>query len=254
MEADPADGVRRIVVVEHEPDAGLGRLLEPLRAQRDGPRIELAILRPHRGDPIPDDAEAVGFDALIVLGGSMASWEDDVAPWLPATRRLLARAVETTLPVLAICLGAQLLALATGGRVLRGHADLEVGVSEVTYLPEAATDRLLGPVMARFGSRTYAVQWHQDAIETLPPGAVLLASGARYRHQAFRLGEAAWGLQYHPEVTGRDFAAWLADGAQAVVLAGADPAVVGTGVRHAEVHLERLACAHAEAFAAIVTT
>lgn len=254
MEVDPDHGVRRVLVVEHEPDAGLGRLLQPLAADREGPRIELRVVRPYLGDAMPGDAGAVGFDALIVLGGSMASWEDDVAPWLPATRELLARAVDGALPVLAICLGAQLLALATGGRVRRGHADLEVGINEVTFLAEAATDRLLGPVMARFGSRTHAAQWHQDAIETLPEGAVLLASGARYRHQAFRLGEAAWGLQYHPEVTGRDFAAWLADGAGAVVLSGGDPAVVASGVHHAERHLDQLGRAHAEAFAAIVTT
>lgn len=254
MEVDPAHGVRRILVVEHEPDAGLGRLLEPLRSSREAPRIGLTVVRPYRGEAMPGDAAAAGFDALIVLGGSMAAWEDDVAPWLPATRGLLARAVDTLLPVLAVCLGAQLLALATGGRVRRGHADLEVGLCEVSFLADAATDRLLGPVMAQFGPRTSAVQWHQDAIETLPAGAVLLASGARYRHQAFRLGEAAWGLQYHPEVTGRDFAAWLADGAGAVVLAGGDPAVVAAGVHHAEAHLDRLARAHAEAFAAIVTT
>ena len=90
MEADTAPGVRRVLVVEHEPDAGLGRLLAPLREPREGHRIELVVLYPARGDALPEDAEAAGYDALIVLGGSMASWEDDVAPWLPATRALLA--------------------------------------------------------------------------------------------------------------------------------------------------------------------
>lgn len=251
---DPATGLRRVLVVEHEPDAGLGRLLDPLVSPQEEVAVALDVVRPASGDPVPKDAEAAGYDAVIVLGGSMAAWEDDVAPWLPAVRDLLARAVETALPVLGICLGAQLLALATGGSVRRGVADLEVGLTEIVYLPEAATDRLLGPVMARFGARTRVAQWHQDAIETLPPGAVLLAGGQRYPHQAFRLGEAAWGLQYHPEVTGPDFERWLSDGAPAVSLAGADPEGVGRAVRAAEGHLAVIGAAHARSFQAIVTT
>jgi GMP synthase (glutamine-hydrolysing) len=251
VQADPTRGVRRILVVEHEQDADLGRLLRPLLV---APGVELDVVRPYEGQVLPADAEAAGYHGLIVLGGSMASWEDDVAPWLPATRLLLGRAVETALPVLGICLGAQLLALATGGGVQRGQADLEVGLGEIVYLAEAATDRLLGPVMARSGTRAFVGQWHQDAIDTLPPGAVLLATGQPYPHQAFRLGEAAWGLQYHPEVTSHGFGLWLADGAEAVTLAGEDPVLVGQDVREADTRLEALAVAHAEAFAAIVTT
>jgi GMP synthase (glutamine-hydrolysing) len=107
-----------IAVVVHEDHAGLGRLSD------FGCRLD--VRRPDRGDPLP--ADLTGHDGLVVLGGSMAAWEDDVAPWLPATRRLLAEGVERGLPTLGVCLGAQLLALATGGRVERGGAGLEVGL------------------------------------------------------------------------------------------------------------------------------
>src|SRR5437763_13742015 len=94
-----------LLVVQHQDDGGLGRLAAPFAAA-----TELDLRRPDRGEPLPEDLD--GVHGVVVLGGSMAAWEDEVAPWLPQTRRLLAFGVETGVPVLGICLGAQLLALA----------------------------------------------------------------------------------------------------------------------------------------------
>jgi GMP synthase-like glutamine amidotransferase len=232
-----------LLVVVHESHAGLGRLGEV-----GGARIDER--RPDLGHTLPADLS--GHDGLIVLGGSMAAWEDDVAPWLSQTRRLLAAAVERSVPTLAICLGAQLLALATGGTVERGAAGLEVGLVDIALTGAAAEDALMAPVSARFGDRFAVPHWHQDAITRLPAGAVLLATGGRYPNQAYRIGEAAWGLQYHPEVSAVDWRDWMEDGHGAVRTEGLHPEEVTAAMTGAEAHLVALAEAHAAAFAQVL--
>jgi hypothetical protein len=96
-------------------------------------------------------------------------------------------------------------------------------------------------------------QGHQDAIVDLPPDAVLLGSGELYRHQAFRLGALAWGVQYHPEVTADDFAGWMRADADAVVAVGLDPDEVGRSVKDADDRLDELAAAHAAGFLGVVS-
>ncbi len=234
-----------LLVVVHESYAGLGRL-----GDLGGSRLDER--RPDQGQDLPHDLS--GYDGLVVLGGSMAAWEDDVAPWLPATRRLMAHAVERSLPTLGICLGAQLLAMATGGEVGRGEAGLEVGLVEVTATAAAPADPLLGPVTARLGDRFAVPHWHQDAITRLPAGATLLVTAPRYPHQAFRIGEAAWGLQYHPEVTAVDWRDWMDDGHGAIRTEGLHPHELSAEMAGAEPHLVALAEVHAAAFAQVLAT
>lgn len=185
----------RITVIEHEAEAGLGYLAQWLG-------LDCEVVRPYLGEEIP----ARAADGLVVLGGAAAAWEDERSPWQPATRDLLRRAVDDGTPTLAVCLGAQLLTMACGGVVERGANGLEVGLREVTALPAAASDPLLSGV----GSAV-AVQYHQDAMTRLPDGAVPLMTGSQYPNQAYRLGEAAWAVQFHPEATPEIFASWTAE-------------------------------------------
>jgi GMP synthase (glutamine-hydrolysing) len=109
-----------------------------------------------------------------------------------------------------VCLGAQLLAAATGGSVVRGRVGPELGLCRI-YLDgsRTATDPLLhGLPIAN------AVQWHWDEVLALPPGATLLARGATYPHQAFRVGEHAWGLQFHPEARASMVRRWAVEDGQ----------------------------------------
>ncbi|MEO3871407.1 type 1 glutamine amidotransferase [Nonomuraea sp. B12E4] len=182
----------RITVIEHEAEAGLGYLGEWLGLDCD-------VVRPYVGEEVPGQAA----DGLIVLGGAAAAWEDERSPWQPATRDLLRRAVAEGTPTLAVCLGAQLLTTACGGTVERGANGLEVGACDVVALPAAASDRLLAGI-----GTAVAVQYHQDAMTRLPDGAVPLMTGTRYQNQAYRLGESAWAVQFHPEATPEIFARW----------------------------------------------
>jgi GMP synthase-like glutamine amidotransferase len=185
------------------------------------------------GHRVPPSVEG---DALIVLGGPMGANDDGVAPWLPATRALISTAIDDGVPTLGICLGAQLLAVAAGGEVLRGSAGPELGLGEVT-VP-------VGDELLEAGSMP-VVQWHYDSVTRLPDGAVLLASSAQYEVQAFRLGEVAWGLQFHVEATSEMVRDWArVDGVSADV---------ADAVKFQEKALKMAGVGLAERFARIIT-
>jgi GMP synthase (glutamine-hydrolysing) len=232
-------GKARVLVVEHEADAPLGRL-DPL------PGCEVVVARPYRGDDLPTDL--AGVDGLVVLGGAMDAWDDEGFAWLPATRALLARAVADGVPALGVCLGAQLLALATGGRVGRGTRGPELGLCEVSVLPGTADDPLAG----RLPARVTAPQGHRDVVHELPPGSVLLASSDLYPHQLFRVGPAAWGVQYHPEVTEADFTVWMGQDREQLARQGRTPEGEVAALVAARAVLDESARAHAQAFADVV--
>ena len=155
--------------------------------------IDLQTVRMDLGDEVPSVEEIEG---LIVMGGPMGVMDTEEYPGLRAEMELIEAAVRRDLPVIGVCLGAQLLAAAMGARVYRGPAE-EVGAGEVTL---AADD----PVLGRAGSRLPVLHWHGDTFD-LPEGADLLASSEAYENQAFRIGGRAYGLQFHVEI-GREAA------------------------------------------------
>jgi GMP synthase (glutamine-hydrolysing) len=143
------------------------------------------------------------ISGLVVFGGEMNVDETDRYPYLLIQRRLMRRAVDTGLPVLGICLGAQMLARALDARVYRSPVR-ELGFKPVRLTDAGRRDVLLGAF--RTGDRVF--QWHEDTFE-LPHGAELLASGDDVAVQAFRLGGNAWGVQFHFEVDAPGVEAWL---------------------------------------------
>jgi GMP synthase (glutamine-hydrolysing) len=167
--------------------------------EREG--IDVRVVRPYDDEPVP---AFLAEDALIVLGGDMSAWEVADFPWLADIMALLRKSVADETPTLGICLGGQLLAASLGGRVEAGSAGMEAGVVLVRPRGDAAADVLLTDL--RWPLRM--ITMHRDAITALPPGAVWLADSEPYGHQVFRVGEAAWGVQFHPEVSPATYTEW----------------------------------------------
>jgi GMP synthase (glutamine-hydrolysing) len=175
------------LIVQHVASEGPG-LIATIARQRD---LSVDVRQMDLGDPLPDISSIAG---LIVLGGPMGAYEAEEHPHLLAEQRLLEAATAQGLPVLGVCLGAQLLAAALGARVFKGPTE-EIGFGEVKLTDEGSDDPLLGPAGRSFP----AFHWHGDTFD-LPEGATHLASTRAYRHQAFRAGARAWGLQFHIEL------------------------------------------------------
>ncbi len=192
----------RLTVVQNSPDVPADRLAGWLAD------AALTVVRLDEGAPVPA-LDEIG-DGLVVLGGHANAYDDAGSPWLPALRSLLADASRAGVPTLAICLGAQLLAVARGGRVqVAAPPGIEAGVVDVFWRPEACDDALVGPIAGPLGKRGRSAvpTMHSDAVVELPAGAVWLASSNQYPYQAFRVG-SAWGIQFHPEVGADVFRGW----------------------------------------------
>lgn len=179
-----------------------GDTYEPLREPRgdfehwvaDGlncAELPLLVLDPRRGDALPQPGDIAG----VVLTGSHAmvshreAWSERTAAWLAALVR------EGSVPVLGICYGHQLLAHALGGEAGDHPVAMEIGTVQVERTPAALHDRLFGGMPARFDAHVV----HRQSALRLPPGAVRLAGNDFEHNQAFRIGQQAWGVQFHPE-------------------------------------------------------
>jgi GMP synthase (glutamine-hydrolysing) len=143
-----------------------------------------------------------GAGGLVVLGGPMSVHQTERYPWLSDEMRLIEDAVKSNLPVLGICLGAQILAAALGAKVDRNPNGKEIGWHPIRMSDAAKDDRLMRDLPATMTP----FHWHGDIFD-LPPGAVSLASSDKTPCQAFRHGDKTYGFQFHFEVTQESIAA-----------------------------------------------
>lgn len=231
----------RALVVQHEPEAGAGWLGDWLTDAG----VSLQVCHPYAGEPVPP---LTSYDAAVVLGGAMAADEDERCPWLPVVRARMREAAQAALPLLGVCLGAQLLSLACGDTVRRGVHGPELGVLDIDMRAEAATD----PVFGQLLSPAPVVQWHWEEIASVPPGATVLAGSALYAHQVFRVGDVAWGVQGHPEVNAQIAMAWAREERPLLLAAGRSPDGLVADVRDREPVLAATWRPVAEAFARVV--
>ena len=186
-----------VLVFQHEPAEELGSFAHLLDEQGIGySHIRLF------GDEIPTES----WDevrALIVLGGSMGVHEEEKYPFLKWEKTIIRAAIKNGLPLLGICLGAQLIASAAGAEVYQGNFK-EIGWYPISMTLEAEMDPLLGHIP----NKAIVFHWHGDTFD-LPRGAQRLASSIYYDNQAFRIGRSVYGLQFHLEVTPAMIDRWI---------------------------------------------
>jgi GMP synthase (glutamine-hydrolysing) len=185
----------RLAVLQHIACEHPGVFSEVI-AQRGAEAVAVEL---DEGEPLPDWRE---FDAVLVMGGPMGVGDEGEHSWLAAEKRWVGEAVAAGRPFLGVCLGVQLLAAALGARVYAAERP-EVGLLEVELTAEGRED----PLFAGLDDPIVSLQWHGDTFD-LPEAAVRLASSPLVANQAFRAGEAAYGVQFHLEVTGEMAREW----------------------------------------------
>jgi GMP synthase (glutamine-hydrolysing) len=177
-----------VVVLQHVAVEGPGRIAGALeRAGRDWRVVHLQDREPAPSDPH-------GLDGLVVMGGPMGVGDVADHPHLADERTLIRGCLDAEVPVLGVCLGAQLLAAALGAPVRAGES-IELGWHDVTLTADGRHDPVLGRLPRRFAP----LHWHGDVFD-LPPGATALGWSEQTPVQAFRHGRAAYGLLFHLEV------------------------------------------------------
>jgi GMP synthase (glutamine-hydrolysing) len=209
-------------IVQHVSYDGEGNIGHALR-RAGKPWVNV---RPFAGDPVPDAADLSG---LVVLGAPGGSADDQGSEHLVAERRLIVEAVGLGLPVLGVCFGAQLLAVALGGGVVTDGA-LEVGMGSAALTDAGRSD----PVLGSRDRELTVLHWHRHTYLP-PPGAVRLATSGAGTEQAFRVHDKVYGLQFHVEIN-HDVAAVIADQMPAGAL---EPAAVARASTWGDLVLDR---------------
>ena len=187
----------RVLVVENDKVTLLGQVGVALAEAG----AEIDLCRPHAGDAVPADDAA--HDAIVVMGGPQNARDDARHGYLPALAALMRRFGDADKSVLGVCLGSQLLARAYGAENLIGAAP-EFGWCTVALTKDGAGD----PVLSAAAGAFPIFQWHDDTF-TLPDNAVRLAGNGAAENQAFRIGRATYGTQFHVEASRAVVDGWV---------------------------------------------
>lgn len=202
---------KRALIIRHVPYEGVAAYRAPVEA------AGYAIDRVDVSDPGFSSLDLVEPDLLIMMGGPMGVYEQDLHPWIACQLRRLAQRIAAGRPTLGVCLGAQMMAAAMGARVYPGP-HVEIGFHPVTvHAPDSPL---------RHVAQVPVLHWHGDTFD-LPADVELLASSPLYPHQAFRRGANLLALQFHAEM-GEDprFDAWLDQGGESLARAGTSEAAL----------------------------
>ncbi len=239
----------RVLAMVHQRDAGPGVFADAVRSR--GADLDTWMVPDTWTNPGSDvlPRHPVDYDAVLVFGGAMHADQEDRHPWLRGEKQQLAALLERRVPLLGVCLGAQLLADAAGAMPRRASRP-EIGWHDVAVTTEGADDPLLGPLAPGFE----AFQWHSYEFP-LPEGATPLARSSTCL-QGYRIADHAWGIQFHAEVNRTDARAWIDDyeSDEDAVRIGLDPDLLHRRTDGAIDAWNRLGRALCERFLAVVAT
>ncbi len=186
----------RALAIVHQADAGPGVFADAIEERGWALSMWSPPTQPPPGD-------ALEHDAVLAFGAAVNPDQDAGHPWLAAERTLLVDLLEAEMPILAVCLGSELLAQAAGGEAPR--TEPEIGWREISVTEAGEDDPLLGPTAPSF----VAFQWH--SYESAAPTDAALLATSDGRPAAYRVGQRAWGIQFHAEVARDDAVRWIRD-------------------------------------------
>ncbi|WP_100639946.1 glutamine amidotransferase [Marinobacter salexigens] len=188
------------------------------------PNLDVTVFNA-QADELPSNP--ADWDGIVITGSpAMVS---DREPWSERAAEWLSRAVDKSIPMLGVCYGHQLLAHALGGEVGYHPEGRESGTRKVELIASAQDDPLFRDMPSVFNAQLT----HMQSVLSLPPGAVLLGRNEFEPHQAFRVGERAWGVQFHPEFSSAVMKAYLTVQAPALEQEGFDPQAMINSVEDA---------------------
>jgi GMP synthase-like glutamine amidotransferase len=191
---------KKLLIIKHVEQEGPGCIADLF--SEDGWTVEILEMS-GAGTSLPHDLDDIG--GIVILGGPMNVYQEDAYPFLKEEESLIRRALIDEVPLLGICLGAQLIAKTCGAAVTKSPKK-EIGWFTVTKTSEGLKDSLF-----RGNPQHMTVfQWHEDTFD-LPGDGVLLAKGRVCTNQAFRVGHNAYGLQFHIEATPEMVESWMRD-------------------------------------------
>jgi len=222
---------RRALVLSHVAFEDLGTLEAPLLER--GFEIE-NILAATARFPLP---QTDSCDLLIVLGGPIGVYDDQDYPFLIDEIACIRERLAARKPILGICLGAQLMAVALGARVYPGTNGAEIGWSPLQAVPNSEAPAWFAPLLA---PGLHLFHWHRDTFD-LPSGALHLAQTELYNHQAFAIDGFALALQFHPEVTASGLESWYVGHASELHNAGISAASLRASANKHAAALEKAA-------------
>ncbi len=188
---------KKILIVKHKSDEGpglLGRFFSDAG-------WELCTVELDRGEKLPDSLR--DFSCIFVLGGPMNVYEEDVYPFLKDEENFIRKVIIEEIPLLGICLGAQMIAKTCGASITKAP-EREIGWYQVKLTDEGQKDMLFRGLSKNFP----VFQWHEDTFE-IPLSGTLVAQSRKCRNQAFRVGNNVYGLQFHIEVTEDMIKSWM---------------------------------------------
>ncbi|TFG38502.1 MAG: type 1 glutamine amidotransferase [Syntrophobacterales bacterium] len=188
--------IEKTLIITHVESEGPGTLGEFLASQK----IDITRVNLSQGEVLPKDP--LEYDAIITMGGPIGVHDGDRSPFLNEEIIFLRKAIEYSVPLLGICLGAQLIARACDAWVRKANKK-ELGWKNVFITEEGKKDMLFQGIPEVIS----VFQWHEDTFD-IPQGATFLATGWNCENQAFRYGNA-FGLQFHVEVTREMLYEWF---------------------------------------------